>query len=382
MWKAVFRDHEIFIRTGGEVRFIRLSATLQRSVAAIILVALGAWLAFTLFMLVSQANDAWQQRDVAARAVAVERAEARVAAQQNRVENSVQSLGARQDYFDVLFKSMGSDDAATTATRAATATATAPSDPAMASEPTATAGDEIGALQAIGRRQQQLAASLTTMIDARSQRAEAALASVGIRAGSSANQGGPFIPATRRNIARNIAAPREATFQRLARAFGRMELLEQLVLSLPSTLPAEGMSISSGFGYRRDPFTGGAAMHSGVDFKGPHGSAIRAASSGRISFVGRQSGYGNTVEIDHGHGMMTRYAHMSGFVARVGQIVTPGTLIGRMGSTGRSTGTHLHFEVRVNGSAVNPRRFLEANPDVLEVQADLGQRARARIATR
>ncbi|MEQ1687850.1 MAG: M23 family metallopeptidase [Sphingopyxis sp.] len=362
----MFRDHEIFIRTGGEVRFIRLSARVQRLAAALVLAALGLWLAFTIGMVIWQASSAYQERDVAARAVAVERAEARVASEAERMAAQVRSLNARQDYVEGVFATHFGDEAAVSA---------APPEAASSAAST----DKISALRTIGTRQNRLVTAMTSAIEARSQRAEAALSAVGIRAGSAETRsteamGGPFIPASRREM----MPPRDPAFQRLALAVAHMELVEQLVLSLPSALPAEGMNLSSGFGYRRDPFNGSGAVHSGLDFKGAHGSAIRAAAAGRIAFVGRQSGYGNTIEIDHGHGIMTRYAHMSGFVARVGQLVTSGTLIGMMGSTGRSTGTHLHFEVRVNGSAVNPRRFLEANSDVLEVQADVSQRARAR----
>ena len=107
-------------------------------------------------------------------------------------------------------------------------------------------------------------------------------------------------------------------------------------------------------------------MHSGLDFRGPKGAPILAAAKGRVSFVGRKSGYGNVVEVDHGNGVMTRYAHMSAFKSKVGQAVEAGQPIGAIGSTGRSTGPHLHFEVRINGRAVNPRPFLERAPDVLE----------------
>ncbi len=367
MWKAVFRDHEIFIRTSGEVRFLKLSATVQRRVAIAILAALAAWAAFTLYMLASQVYDSWYRSDVAARAAAVATAEARLAAEKDEVETSVAALAARQNYFESVLDGLGAE-----------ASAAAADDAAPTGEAETAASDEISALDAISDRQQRLVLRLTALIDSRSARAEAALRSVGIRPGSTANQGGPFIPDTRRRT----AVPRDPAFRRLASAFDRMQLLEGLVISIPSTLPADGMNLSSGFGYRRDPFTGAGAMHAGLDFKGGHGSAIRAAAAGRISFVGRQSGYGNTVEVDHGHGIITRYAHLSGYVARLGDVVTPGQLIARMGSTGRSTGTHLHFEVRVNGNAVNPRRFLEANPDVLEVQADVGQRVRARVAAR
>ena len=139
-----------------------------------------------------------------------------------------------------------------------------------------------------------------------------------------------------------------------------MDALERGLAGIPQHTPASLEYISSGFGYRADPFTGGAAFHAGLDFKGPIGAPIFAAAAGRIRFVGVQQGYGNVVEIEHGNGLMTRYAHMSGFRAQVGQPVLAGQVIGLIGSTGRSTGPHLHFEVRINDRAVNPRPFLEA----------------------
>jgi murein DD-endopeptidase MepM/ murein hydrolase activator NlpD len=145
-----------------------------------------------------------------------------------------------------------------------------------------------------------------------------------------------------------------------------MSALERGLESIPQVMPADINSISSGFGYRRDPFNGSGAMHSGLDFRAPYGSPIHAAASGTVSFVGVKSGYGNVVEISHGSGMITRYAHMSRFGTSVGAQIEAGAVIGAIGSTGRSTGPHLHFEVRINDRAVNPRPFLEAAPHVLE----------------
>lgn len=367
-WEALFRDHEIIIRTGGEVRFIHLYARVQRRVANIAVLALGAWLLVTLALLGWQAHSAWQQRDVDARRLIVERAEARVASERSKVENVARDLGSRLDYLEALNKAHFGE---TKVSVPAEATAGEPATPT-------TTSDKLTQLQAIRQREQQIVAAMTAAVTARSAKAEAALRAVGIRPGNGA-QGGPFVPFPNRV---GIAAPRDPAIARLTAAFGRMETLEALVLAIPSVRPAEVMRLSSGFGYRRDPFTGAGAMHAGLDFTGAHGSPIHAAAAGRVAFVGQRSGYGNVVEIDHGHGIMTRYAHLSGFASRVGQAVQPGQTIARMGSTGRSTGTHLHFEVRVGGAAVNPRRFLEANQDVLEIQADAGQRARTRIGAR
>lgn len=370
-WNGLFRDHEIYVRTGGEVRFIKLSAKVQRRAANITVCVASAWLLATAGLVGYQAWSSWHNQDVAVRAVAVEQAEAKVAAERQSVEGIAAELDARADYLEATMTTHFGDDPAA----AAAAQAEAARQPATASP----AVDQISRLNAIGTRQQHLVVALTDAVARRAARAEAALRTVGIRAPSgNAAQGGPFIADDRRAV----PVPRDAATRRLAATIDRMEMLEALVIALPSNLPADRMELSSGFGYRRDPFNGRGAMHAGLDFKGAHGSAIRAAAAGRVAFVGRKAGYGNVVEIDHGHGIMTRYAHLSGFDARVGQAVTPGQHIARMGSTGRSTGTHLHFEVRVGGTAVNPRRFLEANPDVLEVQADAGERVRTRVAAR
>ena len=370
-WDGLFRDHEIYVRTGGDVRFLRVSAAVQRRAATIAAAVIALWLLVTIALVGWNAYSGWHNRDVAVRAVAVEQAEAKIAAERQTVEGIAADLDQRQDYVDSMLSThFGSDPEAAAALAR---------DRENATPATAPASDQIGRLQAIGERQQRLVAIMTHAVARRAERAEQALRTVGIRAPTgTAGQGGPFIADTRRRM----AVPRDPAFRALATQLARMEMLEQLLIALPSNLPADRMELSSGFGYRQDPFNGRGAMHAGLDFKGAHGSPIRAAAAGRIAFVGRKGGYGNAVEIDHGHGIMTRYAHLSGFDVRIGQTVTPGQHIARMGSTGRSTGTHLHFEVRVGGTAVNPRRFLEANPDVLEVQADAGQRVRTRVAAR
>ena len=145
-------------------------------------------------------------------------------------------------------------------------------------------------------------------------------------------------------------------------------------MSIPSGQPTNSPMLSSSYGYRRNPFNGMPAFHAGLDFPGSYGQPILAAASGRVSFVGGRHGDGTGVEIDHGRGIMTRYAHLAGISVRPGQEVARGVTVGRMGSTGRSTGTHLHFEVRVNGAPINPRRFLEVKEDVLKIQQIAKQR--------
>ena len=116
---------------------------------------------------------------------------------------------------------------------------------------------------------------------------------------------------------------------------------------------------SSNFGWRVDPFTGKSAMHEGVDYVVPLGTPIHAAASGIVVYAGWHPDFGNLVEIDHGNDILTRYAHASKLFVKVGQVVKRGQLISLVGSTGRSTGNHLHFEVRFKGLAQNPVRFLQ-----------------------
>ena len=129
---------------------------------------------------------------------------------------------------------------------------------------------------------------------------------------------------------------------------------------LPLSRPTQHTAQTSGFGVRSDPFTGRPAFHAGQDFAGPIGTPIHSTAPGIISFTGVRTGYGNTIEIDHGHGFKTRYAHLSAIGVTVGEHVALGQRIGAMGSTGRSTGPHLHYEVWVDGRPQNPKRFLEA----------------------
>ena len=156
--------------------------------------------------------------------------------------------------------------------------------------------------------------------------------------------------------------------QRAARDLNASRQLAAAVDDLPLGRPTNAGAQTSGFGVRLDPFTRRPAYHSGLDFPGGHAQPIYATGPGVVSFTGQRSGYGNVVEIDHGRGLKTRYAHLSGIAVRSGQRVGVGQRIASMGSTGRSTGTHLHYEVWVNGRAQNPGRFLRAGQYVQQEQ--------------
>ena len=164
--------------------------------------------------------------------------------------------------------------------------------------------------------------------------------------------GGPFVRPNDPNAF-------EATLDDLDEALGRLDTVRRHVRKLPIGVPAPGREITSRFGNRRDPFLGRLAFHGGIDFRTPTGTPIYSTGAGVVVHAGRNGGYGKMVEIDHGGGITTRYAHLSAVEVREGDHIGSGARIGRSGSTGRSTGPHLHYEVRRNGDAMDPMRFLK-----------------------
>lgn len=153
--------------------------------------------------------------------------------------------------------------------------------------------------------------------------------------------------------------------RQLAEQSRQLSVLEELLSDreldaslMPSGTPVRSGYVSSRYGYRSDPITGAPDFHPGIDFDGDYGTDILAVGSGVVSFAGVKPGYGNTVEIDHGNGYVTRYAHNSKNLVTVGDPVRDGDVIGKVGSTGRSTGTHVHFEVWRDGRVINPSEFV------------------------
>jgi murein DD-endopeptidase MepM/ murein hydrolase activator NlpD len=148
----------------------------------------------------------------------------------------------------------------------------------------------------------------------------------------------------------------------------QMRVLEDLLMAgrmqnevMPSGWPVVNGFISSLFGYRTDPFTGRGAFHEGIDFAGREGSGVIAVGAGVVSYAGDRAGYGVLVEVNHGNGYVTRYGHNQAILVKVGDTVRKGQRLALMGSSGRSTGPHVHFEVLLNGSPVNPSQYIEAS---------------------
>jgi len=169
-------------------------------------------------------------------------------------------------------------------------------------------------------------------------------------ASATSGVGGPF-----------DSAGGDPTFKQLFTSWKKLDNLAGGAIAIPSEKPVRTAEFTSAFGVRSDPFRRGAAMHAGIDLAGPVGTPIYATADGTVVRSGWNSGgYGNLVEVDHGRGIVTRYGHLSKMLVNPGDRVTRGQMIGRMGSTGRSTSSHLHYEVRIDDRPVNPIPFMRS----------------------
>ncbi|MEK9280262.1 MULTISPECIES: peptidoglycan DD-metalloendopeptidase family protein [unclassified Bradyrhizobium] len=169
--------------------------------------------------------------------------------------------------------------------------------------------------------------------------------------------GGPFVPV---KLTAN-AGPFEKQLYRINVTRTEMDRLNRTLALVPYRKPVIGeVEFTSGFGVRSDPFLGRPAMHTGLDFRAASGDPVRVTANGKVVSAGWSGGYGRMVEVDHGNGLSTRYGHLSEINVKVGEIVKIGQVVGLVGSTGRSTGPHLHYETRIDGEAVDPQKFLRA----------------------
>jgi murein DD-endopeptidase MepM/ murein hydrolase activator NlpD len=171
--------------------------------------------------------------------------------------------------------------------------------------------------------------------------------------------GGPFVPASERPPMSGVQMVL-ATVAPLDLEMSRWEKLQLVLRSLPLNAPLDSYSIGSSFGMRKDPLNGKLAMHQGLDFSAALESPVLATAPGTVVFAGRKGSYGRMVEIDHGFGIRTRYAHLKSILVEVGQAVGYRDKIGKLGNSGRSTGPHVHYEILVDGKPYDPMNFLKA----------------------
>ncbi len=277
------------------------------------------------------------------------------------VATTAERIEARQRFLDALLtgKAKGSDLAVLLPRRSKKMTA----------ELAAEAG-VLAPFAALEQKQLAMVDKAAATAETRLRDAEALIGRLGLSPSRFMSQsqsrialGGPFVPATAGD-----APGADPRFAQLFINWQRVGQLEEAMASIPAYVPAKNFSFTSGYGFRYDPFHGRGAMHGGIDMAGSHGEPIYASASGRVVRAERFAGYGNCIDIDHGKGIVTRYGHLASIGVNVGDSVIIGEKIGAMGSTGRSTGTHLHFEVRIDGKTVNPKPFLESSRYTLAFQ--------------
>jgi len=218
-------------------------------------------------------------------------------------------------------------------------------------------------LDQVDKRQMAALGTVEDGMESRLRRMRAVFSDLGLdmaqleAAAPRAPMGGPFVPV---KLAANADAFERRLFRiNLTRA--EMDRLNRTLALVPYRKPVVGeVEFTSGFGVRTDPFLGRPAMHTGLDFRAATGDPVRATANGKVVSAGWSGGYGRMVEINHGNGLSTRYGHLSEINVKVGDIVKIGQVVGAVGSTGRSTGPHLHYETRIDGEAVDPQKFLRA----------------------
>jgi murein DD-endopeptidase MepM/ murein hydrolase activator NlpD len=214
-------------------------------------------------------------------------------------------------------------------------------------------------LDRVDRRETATLVQLQARYEGKARKMRSVLAELGLKldANPPAGVGGPFVPLPLPS--ENQSFERAVARVNVARVYA--DKLSATLVNVPIRQPVPGeIDMTSPFGVRVDPFMHVPAMHTGIDFRGEYGEPIHATAAGTVTTAGWSGGYGQMVEVDHGNGLATRYGHMSEIDVKVGQSIRIGQVVGRLGSTGRSTGPHLHYETRVNGEAVNPDKFLKA----------------------
>ena len=314
------RDRDLFIHDGTKLRRFRLSAPVQ-AFFFVILMVLVAWSAFAATSMVVSGPQALSLSDA--------------------TEARARKIEQRQALIEAIVTGQQVDETVLAAAAAG-----------------GRATDK-GPLARVEQAQLAQAALIARALDVRYQTTTAELKKLGLTPSRVAAIGGPF----------EAAGKADPTFKQLFTSWKKLDTLQDGAIAVPSDKPVKTAAFTSGFGVRADPFQRRAAMHAGIDLAGASGTAIYATADGTITTAGWNSGgYGNLIKIDHGRGIETRYGHLSKMSVYPGQRVKRGEVIGRMGSTGRSTGCHLHYEVRIDGRAVNPIPFMKSTDYLLAMQ--------------
>ena len=374
---ALFPERHLYLRSGGEMKGVVLTPGRQMFFAAVGIGLLTWVLVSFIAILIGALTQSRSDRELAEMQA---RSERWVADREARLNSAVAQLNASGATLGGMADSIEKRHAALALLLTdlkGQPGALAAVTPALrgGSNPDANPIERIAAVQA---SQERLVDAADDYARSRADRLRLAFRLAGLAPSNFASpsaSGGPLLEAP---DPRALAAVLDiderfaARIQRAAENLSAAEGLADAAARLPFAQPQNGARKTSSFGVRFDPFTGRPAFHSGLDFVSAFGSPVMTTAPGVVSFTGVRSGYGNTVEIDHGRGFKTRYAHLSAISVRAGQRVSLGQRIGALGNTGRSTGPHLHYEIWLSGRAVNPYRFIRAGEHVQQTRIQAG----------
>lgn len=361
-FRTLFRPRDLMIHDGSAMRRVYISSRVQIAAAgSSVATALVATFGIAQFALGTTALTN-AIGNVAVQRAEVSRMETRVAALQADVltikaeaKRHAARLQARQAFLAAMLKGEGDP-----AKLAALLPADAGTTPAIASDIART-------FSQLDNDQLKMAIAVRSATDARYRDTAQMVARLGISTDRMSGKamggvGGPYEPLPATSAAPiTLNKKADPQFRELFNSWRRLDQLQGGIVAIPSAQPVQSISVTSNFGVRVDPFRGGRAMHSGVDIPGSYGTPIYATADAVVGRTGWIGGYGNLVELEHGKGIQTRYGHLSSILVGPGKRVKRGEVIGLMGSTGRSTGNHLHYEVRIDGRAVNPMPFIQTN---------------------
>ncbi|ESQ76436.1 peptidase M24 [Asticcacaulis sp. AC402] len=358
--ESILPERHLFIRTGGETRGYVLSPGKQFFMI-FVASALVTWLAIStgisLFFAAANGSGAESQmlmmkrqseRWIADRQARLDMATNQATANSGSLEDLATTVENRHAGLVSLLKDFKGVPGA------AVALSPAPVDDSL---------PPVERIYAIRAEQERMVSQAETFAKTRAERLRLAYRLAGLNPTLFAGaQGGPLAGKDAKTLAAvlNVDEDFARRVSRAANDLSDMRGLQTNAERLPFGRPTLGTRETSGFGVRFDPFNHAPRFHSGQDFSGAYLTPIYSTAPGVISFVGVRNGYGKCVEIDHGNGFKTRYAHLAAFTVKTGQKVAVDQRVGSMGSTGRSTGVHLHYEVWLNGRPQNPARFLKA----------------------
>lgn len=369
--RSLFRSRELFIHDGASMRRVHVSSKIQMMAAGGSFIA-AAGLALSVAQLVAGAvavsgsvsTYAAHRSEIVAMEQRVAALHADVVAVKAAARDHAKLLETRQSFLAAMLE--GHADAAKLSALI----------PARVGESTGEAADIAAVFEAINRDQVAMASQLRAANEARFASAASVISRLGVSPLPviTGGMGGPYEPvAAESSVAAAVPAKADPQFRALFDSWKKLDSLQATLISIPSEKPVPSMtSLTSNYGVRRDPFRGGRAMHAGIDIPGSHAAQIVATADAIVGRTGWIGGYGNMIELEHGKGIQTRYGHLSSIMVSPGTRIKRGQVIGLMGSTGRSTGTHLHYEVRIDGRPVNPTPFLQTSDYLLAMQQRIG----------